>query len=211
MSTRRPLTLLLLLGVLVQPAHAGGSGPGCRRLCRDRAIVCAAHGRRRDGCRAAALRACRRDGASACPALDRDRFAADVAASIADELVEYPGLCVATLPPVSVASTEEALGVGRDLAAALVGVSPSELHTTTPCRDRRCSDRAYFDELAVQGTLGAGGALQPFGRIVAALADGVAAVYSRGVTTPNAFAIVGRKDGLAFGIVLTNFGADCAR
>ena len=37
-------------------------------------------------------------------------------------------------------------------------------------------------------------------------ADGV-----RGRWGPDAFAIVGRRDGLAFGIVLTGFGADCAR
>jgi hypothetical protein len=137
------------------------------------------------------------------------RFARDVAASMAEEVMFHRGLCVATLPAVAVSSVEEAVAVGRDVAADLVGIPAGTLDARNGCSARLfCRNVAikYF----VQGTLGAGGPLIPFVKLVANVAHGAAIVYSE---TPGrtAFAIVSRKDGLAFGIVITGFGGACAQ
>jgi len=128
---------------------------------------------------------------------------------MAEEARFHQGLCVATLPPVAVATADEAIAVGRDVAAGLIGVPPSQFEARNGCgRGRFCANAAikYF----IQGTPGAGGPLIPFVRIVARAARGLAVIYSDPAGR-TAFAIVGRKDGLAFGIVITGFGGACAQ
>ena len=184
----------------------------CRRQCRDRVMLCTAAGERRRACTEQAMKQCLREGLALCPPLDRAKFAADIAAAMAEELTLSHGLCVATLPSVAVSSAEEAIGVGKEQAAALIQVAANDLVARVRCGEPpRCSIAA-FAKLAVQGTSGAGAPLLPFARIVARAAQGQAVIYSRvGAVTPNAYAIVGAKDGLALGIVVTRFGGACAR
>src|SRR5947208_1939778 len=102
-----------------------------------------------------------------------------------------------------------AVAVGRDLAADLIGIPAATLDARNQCHiPRSCTNVAvkYF----VAGTLGAGGPLIPFVKLVAHVAHGAAIVYSD-TADRTAFAIVGWKDGLAFGIVITGFGGACGQ
>jgi len=208
-DVHRATTAALMFLLVRSPGDASERRAECRRQCVDRVATCVAEGRARHACRREALRSCRRAGLVACPPLDRVQFARDVAASMAEEVTFHRGLCVATLPAVAVSSVEEAVAVGRDVAADLIGIPAATLDARNQCHiPRSCTNVAvkYF----VAGTLGAGGPLIPFVKLVAHVARGAAIVYSD-TANRTAFAIVGWKDGLAFGIVITGFGGACAQ
>jgi hypothetical protein len=151
-------------------------------------------------------------GLSACPALDRALFAAEVVAAMAGEVAKHPGICVATLPAVPAATTQEAVGIGQERSAALLEMAPTDLDARTGCATPPQCAIHEFAGLAVQGTSGAAEPLLPFARIVARRANGLPVTYAQaGDARPNAFAIVGTHDGIALGIVITAFGRGCAR
>ncbi len=208
-SARRTMILVLACRLqLEMPAEAAVSRRQCRAQCVDRVATCVAAGSVRRACRRDAVRMCRRDGLAACPALDRAQFTADVVASMAEELMFHAGLCVATLPAIPVSSLADTVAVGRDVAAGLIGISADTLDARNVCR-QRVSCRAVAMKYFIQGTLGAGGPLVPFARLVSEVAGGEVIVYSD-ASGRTAFAILGPKDGLAFGIVVTGFAKTCA-
>src|SRR5206468_5108245 len=132
-DVHRATTAALMFLLVRSLGDASERRAECRRQCVDRVATCVAEGRARHACRREALRSCRRAGLVACPPLDRVQFARDVAASMAEEVTFHRGLCVATLPAVAVSSVEEAVAVGRDVAADLIGIPAA----TLDARDRK--------------------------------------------------------------------------
>ncbi len=95
------------------------------------------------------------------------------------------------------ASLDDAIAVGRDVAATLV-------HTSAPAFQR--SGAGYrggaFGKLFIQGTSGHGAAFVPLGNVVRAMARPTRAVTYTG-NSAAVFGIVGIADGKALGVLLT--------
>ena len=192
--------LIGLVSGLILPAPAVGAP--CALRCGFRVTRCVLDRGGVDGleqgpCRRAAVRACQVKRA-ACPLPDHDQLAATLASVVAVETPAHHDdpLCAAALPAVPVNDITEAIAVGRDTAAALVGTTDAGFRALTVYAGRT------FGKFFLQGTSGHGAAFVPLGSAVVALARPARAVVYANGTSRTAYGVVGVHDGEAVGIVL---------
>jgi len=195
---------IVVVGILGRDLSPAQGSTACRRRCGQQVAQCMLERGEVEGhyamgaCRRQVVAACRRRGAAACPLPSREELAASLAAvqALEAEVHDSP-LCAATLPALPAETIDEAIAVGRELAAALAATAdPSfQAHGTF----RGGAFVKYFIALSVHSK-----AFWPLGDVVRELARPARLVaYSGDSGNPRVYGLVGSADGEALGVLLT--------